>query len=66
MGGLFGSKAPKMPAPPPPPPTVDDATEKQAQQDAARRRRGMQASIYTSPSGLTGSGKTGQKTLLGS
>jgi hypothetical protein len=66
MGGLFGSKAPKMPAPPPPPPTVDDATEKQAQADAARRRKGMAATIYTSPSGLSGQTKTGQKTLLGS
>jgi len=47
MSGLFGSHAPKMPAPmpAPPPPTIDEAAQNQSRQDMLRQRKGAMANV---------------------
>ncbi len=61
MGGLFGSKTPKVEAPPSTP-TVDDESQRQQERDYMSRRRKARKTVVA---GNQGTGTTGGKTLLG-
>lgn len=72
MGGvvsaIFGGGKKESPAPPPPAPTVDNSQAKldaaaQSQREAAMR--GRSSTILTGGSGLSESGDTSSKKLLG-
>ena len=67
--GLFGGGAkPQMPPPPPPPPQLPDASgAATAQRQAAAGYAGVQSTIATSPTGVSGPTNTtgGGKQLTG-
>jgi len=70
MCSLPFQAAPKVPKPPPmptaPEPDVDIAARAARARERERARRGYQATILTSPSGLTTPPTTAPKQLLGS
>lgn len=69
IGSLFGggqkTTINQTTAPPPQTPTVDEAAEAEQESNRFRRRRGRAANVLTSQSGLSSTGKTATKALLG-